>query len=97
MRRWQVGPDRRLREVCGRVGQRANPVLSFEPPTHDDLLATVNGTPNSSAGRPQPPNPTFAADVFRTPDLKAQAATTGPVTNPERATIPAVPASQVVG
>lgn len=49
---------------------------SFEPPTHDDLLATVNGTPNSSAGRPQPPNPALAADAFRTPDLKAQTATT---------------------
>jgi iron complex outermembrane receptor protein len=30
---------------------------SFEPPTHDDLFATVNGTPNSSAGRPAPPIP----------------------------------------
>lgn len=49
---------------------------SFEPPTHDDLLATINGTPNSSAGRPQPPNPKFVADAFRTPDLKAQTATT---------------------
>ena len=49
---------------------------SFEPPTHDDLLATINGTPNSSAGRPQPPNPAFPADAFRTPDLEAQTATT---------------------
>lgn len=49
---------------------------SFEPPTHDDLLATINGTPNSSAGRPQPPNPAFPAETFRTPDLKAQTATT---------------------
>ncbi len=49
---------------------------SFEPPTHDDLLATVNGTPNSSPGRSQPPNPGLVADVFRTPDLKAQTATT---------------------
>lgn len=49
---------------------------SFEPPTHDDLLATVNGTPNSSPGRPQPGNPGFVADAFRTPDLKAQTATT---------------------
>ncbi|AMN47938.1 ligand-gated channel [Steroidobacter denitrificans] len=49
---------------------------SFEPPTHDDLLATVNGTPYSSAGRPQPPNPGLVADVFRIPALKAQKATT---------------------
>lgn len=49
---------------------------SFEPPTHDDLLATVNGTPNSSAGRPNPANPGLAAAVFTTPDLKAQTATT---------------------
>jgi len=49
---------------------------SFEPPTHDDLLATVNGTPNSSAGRPNPPMPFFPAAAFVTPDLKAQAAST---------------------
>lgn len=49
---------------------------SFEPPTHDDLLATVNGTPFSSAGRPQPPNPALPADAFRTPDLRAQTAST---------------------
>jgi iron complex outermembrane receptor protein len=49
---------------------------SFEPPTHDDLLATINGTPNSSPGRPQPPNPAFPAAVYRTPDLAAQTATT---------------------
>ncbi len=49
---------------------------SFEPPTHDDLIATVNGTPNSSAGRPQPGNSAFPADSFRTPDLDAQTATT---------------------
>ncbi len=49
---------------------------SFEPPTHDDLLATVNGTPNSSAGRPNPASPGLAAAVFTTPDLKAQTATT---------------------
>lgn len=49
---------------------------SFEPPTHDDLLATVNGTPNSSAGRPAPGNPALPADAYRTPDLKAQTATT---------------------
>lgn len=49
---------------------------SFEPPTHDDLLATINGTPNSSPGRPQPPSPALAADAFRTPNLKAQTATT---------------------
>ncbi len=49
---------------------------SFEPPTHDDLLATVNGTPNSSPGRPTPGNPLLAAAVFSTPDLEAQTATT---------------------
>lgn len=49
---------------------------SFEPPTHDDLLATVNGTPNSSPGRPAPGNPTLPAAVFSTPDLEAQTATT---------------------
>lgn len=49
---------------------------SFEPPTHDDLLSTVNGTPNSSAGRPNPANPGLRAAVFATPDLKAQTATT---------------------
>lgn len=47
---------------------------SFEPPTHDDLLATVNGTPNSSPGR-DPSNPARTA-LFLTPDLKAQTATT---------------------
>ena len=49
---------------------------SFEPPTHDDLIAPVNGTPNSSPGRPTPGNPALAAAVFLTPDLKAQTATT---------------------
>ena len=49
---------------------------SFEPPTHDDLIATVGGTPFSSPGRPMPPNPSFPAPAFRTPDLKAQTATT---------------------
>ncbi|ANW04218.1 TonB-dependent receptor domain-containing protein [Bradyrhizobium icense] len=39
---------------------------SFEPPTHDDLLATVNGPPNSSPGRPMPGNPLLAAAAFRT-------------------------------
>jgi len=49
---------------------------SFEPPTHDDLLATVNGTPNSSPGRPNPPQPFAPFAVFTTPNLKAQTATT---------------------
>lgn len=49
---------------------------SFEPPTHDDLLATVNGTPNSSPGRPNPANPMLAAAAFSTPALKPQTATT---------------------
>ena len=47
---------------------------SFEPPTHDDLLATVNGTPNSSAGRD--PSRPLATAAFLTPDLKAQTAVT---------------------
>lgn len=42
---------------------------SFEPPTHDDLLATINGTPFFSPG--------FGGNVaFATPDLEAQTATT---------------------
>ncbi|MCO5145309.1 MAG: TonB-dependent receptor [Aquamicrobium sp.] len=49
---------------------------TFEPPTHDDLLATINGTPNSGPGRPNPGNPAIDAEVFHTPDLKAQTATT---------------------
>ncbi|MGE0516690.1 MAG: TonB-dependent receptor family protein [Hyphomicrobiaceae bacterium] len=49
---------------------------TFEPPTHDDLLATINGTPNSTPGRPQPGNPAFPAAAFATPDLDAQTATT---------------------
>ncbi|MGO1163810.1 TonB-dependent receptor family protein [Brucella sp. C7-11G] len=49
---------------------------SFEPPTHDDLLATINGTPNSIAGRPNPGAPIAVADAFRAPDLDAQTATT---------------------
>lgn len=49
---------------------------SFEPPTHDDLIATVNGRPFSSAGRPMPGNPRFASAAFSTPDLDAQTATT---------------------
>jgi len=48
----------------------------FEPPTHDDLIATVNGTPNSSPGRPSPANPAQPSTAYRTPDLKAQTATT---------------------
>ncbi len=48
---------------------------SFEPPTHDDLIATVNGNPNASAGfGGSAPNPLAA--VFSTPDLDAQTATT---------------------
>ena len=49
---------------------------SFEPPTHDDLIATVGGTPFSSAGRPMAPQPDFSAPAFLTPDLEAQTATT---------------------
>ena len=39
---------------------------SYEPPTHDDLIGTVGGTPNSGP----------AGAVFATPDLKAQTAVT---------------------
>lgn len=42
---------------------------SFEPPTHDDLIAAINGNPNASAGA-------TGAAVFSTPDLDAQTATT---------------------
>lgn len=49
---------------------------SFEPPTHDDLIAPVNGTPNSGPGRPNPPVPTSTAAMFTTPDLKAQTSDT---------------------
>ncbi|WP_336813055.1 TonB-dependent receptor family protein [Bosea sp. MMO-172] len=49
---------------------------SFEPPTHEDLLATINGTPNSSPGRPNPGAPMAAAAAFSTPALKAQTGTT---------------------
>ncbi|ABD07845.1 TonB-dependent receptor [Rhodopseudomonas palustris HaA2] len=49
---------------------------SFEPPTHDDLIATINGTPNSSPGRPTPGNPSLAAAAFATPNLSAQTANT---------------------
>lgn len=46
---------------------------SFEPPTHDDLLATINGSPFFSAGAPVMGAPQFA---FATPNLDAQTATT---------------------
>jgi iron complex outermembrane receptor protein len=49
---------------------------TFEPPTHDDLLATINGTPNSTPGRPNPANPGLNVPAFATPDLDAQTATT---------------------
>ncbi|MFN3229077.1 MAG: TonB-dependent receptor family protein [Asticcacaulis sp.] len=64
---WIPAPDHRLFVSLSH---------SFEPPSHDDLLATINGTPNSSAGRPTPPNPALTADVFRTPALKAQTGVT---------------------
>lgn len=64
---WQPSEDQTLFAAISR---------SFEPPTHDDLLATVNGTPNSSAGRPNPAAPFAAAAAFVTPALKAQRATT---------------------
>ncbi len=46
---------------------------SFEPPTHDDLLATINGSPFFSPGAPAMGIPRVA---FATPDLDAQTATT---------------------
>jgi iron complex outermembrane receptor protein len=52
---------------------------SFEPPTHDDLLATANSTPNSSpgrAGQAGPPPTAIVGPAFVIPDLKAQTATT---------------------
>ncbi|MGE0580758.1 MAG: TonB-dependent receptor family protein [Steroidobacteraceae bacterium] len=64
---WQPSADHRVFVAVSR---------SFEPPTHDDLLATLNGTPNSSAGRPNPADPTRPAAAFVTPALRAQRATT---------------------
>ncbi|HQW76827.1 MAG TPA: TonB-dependent receptor [Dokdonella sp.] len=64
---WQLDPRNLLFAALSR---------SFEPPTHDDLLATVNGTPNSSAGRPNPANPGLPAAAFSTPNLAAQRAST---------------------
>lgn len=49
---------------------------SFEPPTHNDLLATTGGTPFSGPGRPKPPMPTSNAPAFSTAALKAQEADT---------------------
>ncbi|MBT0782143.1 TonB-dependent receptor [Paracoccus sp. pheM1] len=48
----------------------------FEPPTHDDLLGTVGGTPNSGPGRPNPADPAAPAAMFATPDLEAQTSIT---------------------
>lgn len=49
---------------------------SFEPPTHDDLSATIGGNPNASPGAHiTPPTPNFGP-TFATPDLDAQTATT---------------------
>jgi iron complex outermembrane receptor protein len=64
---WQPGEGQRVFLAASR---------SFEPPTHDDLFATINGTPNSSPGRPNPAAPGLAAAAFVTPALKAQRATT---------------------
>jgi iron complex outermembrane receptor protein len=64
---WRPVPDQLLFAAVSR---------SFEPPTHDDLLSTVGGTPNSSAGRPNPASPAPAARAFATPDLDAQTGTT---------------------
>ncbi len=48
----------------------------FEPPTHDDLLATTGGTPFSGPGRPNAGVPTSNAAAFTTAALKAQEANT---------------------
>lgn len=48
----------------------------FEPPTHDDLLATSGGTPFSGPGRPNPAMPTSTAAAFSTANLAAQEADT---------------------
>ena len=48
----------------------------FEPPTHDDLIGTVGGTPNSGPGRPAPGAPDPAAAMFATPGLKPQTSVT---------------------
>ncbi len=45
---------------------------SFEPPTHDDLIGAINGTPFSGPGRPNAGMPNSNAEMFTTPDLKAQ-------------------------
>ncbi|PWC44234.1 TonB-dependent receptor [Azospirillum sp. TSO22-1] len=64
---WKPAPDHTFYGAVSR---------GFEPPTHDDLIATVNGTPNSSPGRPNPASPATVSTAYRTPDLKAQTATT---------------------
>ncbi|MBN9672682.1 TonB-dependent receptor family protein [Roseibium aggregatum] len=46
---------------------------SFEPPTHDDLLSTANGTPFYGPGAPSGGAQQYA---FSSPDLEAQTATT---------------------
>jgi iron complex outermembrane receptor protein len=64
---WRPAPEQFLFAAVSR---------SFEPPTHDDLLAAVGGTPNSSAGRPNPASVAPTSRAFATPDLDAQTATT---------------------
>jgi len=51
---------------------------SFEPPTHDDLIATINGNPNASPGFDTDPGTmgSQSGPAFSTPDLEAQTATT---------------------
>lgn len=48
---------------------------SFEPPTHEDLIGTINGNPNASPGAGTTPPP-GGNDAYRIPDLKAQTGTT---------------------
>ena len=49
---------------------------SFEPPTNDDLIGRINGTPFSGPGRPNAGVPTSTTAMFTTPDLEAQEADT---------------------
>jgi iron complex outermembrane receptor protein len=62
--RYELAPNNSLFAAVSR---------GFEPPTHDDLLAPINGTPFFSPGAPIGGVRQLA---FATPNLKAQTATT---------------------
>lgn len=62
--RYELAPNNSLFAAVSR---------GFEPPTHDDLLAPINGTPFFSPGAPINGVRQLA---FATPNLKAQTATT---------------------